>query len=187
MKERGVLFSGEMVRAILDGRKTQTRRVIRPQPIGGCGGAIYNPSAFEPDRGWYFDGGGKLKCPYGKPGDLLWMRETWATVKGGVYYKQEGSNNARVAEYCGWRSPIHMRKADARLWLRLTDVRVERVQDITHHDALAEGVAYDVSKPDGAPVPRFRALWDSINTKRGYSWDVNPFCWVLTFEREEKP
>jgi len=202
MSEKPILFNGEMVQAILDGRKTQDRRVIKPQPdyshlkagveleahkcpqlgpvhIGrqewGLYGKPYHPS----DVPCY-----AYDCPYGQPGDRLWVRETW-----GRYEKADGEilylyitdcgPNAHVAG--GWRPSIHMPKAAARLWLRVIDIRVEQVQDICLDDIEAEGIPQDIFKQGIA----FRKHWDSINAKRGYGWNKNPFVWVVVFEREE--
>ena len=167
MKERPIIFSAEMVQAILDGRKTQTRRVMKvpPREINGVG------IVYESD-----------KCPYGQPGNRLWVRETWAywgsiETPEAIIYRTDG-DKAGVR----WRPSIYMPRKYSRITLEVTGVRVERVQDISHRDALAEGVSYDVSQDDGAPVPRFQKLWDSINAKRGYSWDKNPWVWVVEFK-----
>lgn len=206
-KERPILFSGEMVRAILDGRKTQTRRVIKPQPTGSkywteFEGAFY-PSNFKaiPEM---------MRCPYGVPGDLLWVRETWIpTTKGERVADYRATSEGR--EYATpWKPSIHMPRWASRITLRVVNVRVERVQEISFDDAYAEGIATDIW--DQAAVARnyakkdawfqmwsselpdyvdlddlyqasFRSLWDSINAARGYSWDANPWVWVVEFER----
>ena len=226
VKERPIIFCGDMVCAILDGKKSATRRVIKPQPSSTCTGAIYNPSAFDPDRGWYFEGGGKLKCPYGRPGDLLWVRETWAKIweceppdtedlkespesfpwhieykansdekYPGDWPEDEGDN----PDCAKWQSSRFMFKKYARLWLRITNVRVERVQEIRL--PIAEGIEYRydsvLEKPEykvygklekfdqWTKDPRwsFETLWNSLNAKRGYSWESNPYIWVVEFER----
>jgi hypothetical protein len=205
MKERPVLFIGEMVRAILDGRKTQTRRVIKPQP-----------------NDWvsFADGLLQAKNPYGDPGDRLWVRETWQTVPRRAVSKEEcwwvppsywpgtdsikldPRNTTRAIVYRadgefpipgGWRPSIFMPRWASRINLTIKDVRVERVQDITQSDAKAEGinpVLYDtygdsndeeyIREPGG-----FMWLWDSINAKRGYGWDKNPWVRVIEFEVEK--
>jgi hypothetical protein len=178
--EHPILFSGPMVRAILEGRKTQTRRVIR------------NPSRLV---NLMMAGEAGEWCPYGQTGDLLWVRETWAPNEvlpiadrpsGAAIYRADERYSAT------WRPSIHMPRWASRLTLRLTDVRVQRLQEITGRDAVAEGIEKVPAKnvpPELAgawsaneTVFAFARLWDSINAKRGYSWDSNPFCWALTFE-----
>jgi len=194
MKERPILFNGEMVRAILDGRKTMTRRVVKGAGHSSvtrmlapwrANGTIRTKEMCGHEAGPFHD------CPYGAPGDRLWVRETWMPESeegirtGGVLYR--ATDRAEPDGDCPfrWRPSIHMPRLASRITLEITDVRVEKVRDITHADALAEGVAYDVSKADGAPVPRFRALWDSIYAKRGYGWNANPWAWVIEFKRVE--
>ena len=204
MKEHPILFTGDMVRAILDGRKTQTRRVIRPQPD-----AIAPFQDGEPTEA-YYNGWPKageareLKCPYGIPGDRLWVRETWrkageCTINDPCY-----GYRATMKYACGqpvpnekatkWKPSIHMPRAASRITLEVTDVRVERVQDISEVDAQVEGCVNDVKLEYGHmtgpidykgfyAVERFETLWDSINAKRGYGWDKNPWVWVVTFKR----
>jgi hypothetical protein len=166
-KERPIPFSGPMVRAILEGRKTQARIVMTPQP---------ERFTLKSD----FIG----ICPYGQPGDMLWVRESWAPA----HFTLDHQNYAYRAdgEFPGvdrWRPLILMPRHVSRITLELTGVRVERVQDIKHRDALAEGVAYDVSQLDGAPVQRFKSLWDSTNGKSGHGWNVNPLVWVIEFKK----
>jgi hypothetical protein len=197
VKERPILFSGEMVRAILDGNKIQTRRVIVPQPPSLTEGVIFNPSAFAPDYGWYFRPyGGHAKCPYGQPGDRLWVRETWCNImKDGlrpeIHYKAD-AERPYIEDYdpseWKWRPSIHMPRCASRINLLITNIRVERVQDISEEDAKAEGVVPTISEalwndPIFTHLYRwpFALLWDAINEKRGYGWDVNPFVWVIEF------
>jgi hypothetical protein len=219
MNEKPILFSGEMVRAILDSRKTQTRRVIKPMskkqakwltpelintvPHGemlGGGWQMHHPHADTDDLGVYvkYDSPlGWVKCPYGKPGDLLWVRETWASheymddtkpsefTEGAqmlpVWYR--ANNQMHNVNQGKWRPSIFMPRWASRITLRVTDVRVERVQDISEADARAEGVL----KAGGASLSLYTArhhfsqLWDRINAKRGYGWDVNPWVWVVEF------
>ena len=204
MKERPILFNGEMVRAILDGRKTQTRRVIKlPYTV---------PDGWYPDRynkepNWTFWGPRKsadsgkcmlptFTCPQGEPGDRLWVRETWGPCEGGFCYR--ASENPRALPDDGrWHPSIHMFREASRITLEIESVRVERVQEITQADARSEGVESEdflnrlehaaCVAPDGAilPSPRseFENLWDSINARRGFGWDVNPWVWVITFRR----
>lgn len=198
-KERPILFSGEMVRAILDGRKTQTRRVIKPNHAG----RVKEPGS---RRNWHLaDPNAVLACPYGQPGDLLWVRETWSQdSRGGclpngedaVYYRADFPSDKIWAG--SWKPSIHMPRWASRITLRVTDVRVERVQDISEADAQAEGAEFS-ELPCFSRIPNqrrgfrqiagyragFLTLWDSINAGRGYGWDTNPWVWALTFEREE--
>ena len=245
VRERPILFSGEMVRAILDGRKTQTRRVIAKQPAGAWAAP------------------GKTACPYGAPGDRLWVRETWqsdhawpdddgerenwwheqpAGFRGPgsckyVYYAADNAILMPLLDVGGlhpsswepkaefwdsvpWRPSIHMPRWASRLTLEITEVRVQRLQEISAADVVDEGVWVD--PPAGALVENqqfppdfekwlewrkaawfrdtarathiarvhhgkqlvaeFRKLWDSLNAKRGYSWDSNPWVWAISFQ-----
>lgn len=191
MKESPILFNGDMVRAILAGQKTQTRRtVVPPTRTRGNHGSI---------------------CPYGQPGDRLWVRERWAADMSfddlpprmlaprgmPIYYHA----TAQCMDY-KWRQSIHMPRWASRITLEITDVREERVQNITSDGAIAEG-AYEVRKVgddiahatwtmDGldwrydTPREAFAATWDSLYAARGLSWDVNPWVWVVTFKRAGK-
>ena len=170
VKERPILFSGAMVRAILEGRKTQTRRVVKPT-----------------------SGPHSIEKTIGRPGDLLWVRETWgihdADPARAWFRADPGVEDCVAKSTAGWkwRPSIHMPRWASRITLRLTDVRVERVQEISADDAIAEGIDRPgTMNPyiDGNAMVRavFRNLWDSINAKRGYGWDVNPWVWVLVFE-----
>lgn len=177
IKERQIFFSAEMVRAILGGRKTQTRRVKKYGKLGH-----YAP------------------CPYGQPGDVLWVRESYCRgyFDGGTNgYKADWTRVA--AEYVKepkWTPSIHMPKEAARIWLRIKDVRVERLNAISEADAIAEGVEEVISewcvgygnynlKGDDAPyydnpVHSFQSLWQAIYGPE--SWAVNPWVWVIEFE-----
>lgn len=187
MKERPIIFSGPMVRALLDGRKTQTRRIVKPQPrydIVQCEGGIgfYEKTPNPTSSGYSVFG-----CPYGVPGDRLWVRETWrpSQVDGVAWY----------AETCGdeshhrWRPSIHMPRWASRITLEITGVRVERVQSISREDAIAEGCDEESLGSqhciDGMPAPCvwYMDLWNSLNAARGFGWDANPWCWVLEFRR----
>ena len=233
-RERPILFSGEMVRAILDGRKTQTRRVVSPQPTGPAvmsdpladlraAGIPVDGLSREPFALWMTDERNDLGefiehgvcCPYGGVGDRLWVREAWypafkrTEASSGVVFPSFAhphgaplghpgeanpgwaplGRNGNKGE--GWRSPIHMPRWASRLTLEITDVRVQRVQEISEADAEAEGVEHgnvagrdvdiDADVWNGAYRRAFRALWSSLNAKRGYSWDSNPWVWALTF------
>lgn len=180
MIERPILFSGPMVRAILDGRKTQTRRVAK------CFNPLPRADILESVA---------RNCPYGVPGDRLWVRETHYIYYGphapwpdlphvasdlGIAYYREGFDRSAPR----WRPSIHMPRWASRLTLLVTDVRVERVQDISTMDAKAEGVQLGTTPADMRPYYKmaFQDLWDSIYAKRGYGWDVNPLCWIVSFE-----
>lgn len=214
MNEKPILFSGEMVRAILEGRKTQTRRVVKPQPHKDANVCLLRDGVLQTyedrasGRRHIFEEGQGVKCPYGRPGDLLWVRETWATTE--VWDNVKPSNlpiKGVPIWYCDddfdeykKRPSIFMPRWASRITLRVTDVRVERIQDISEADAVAEGLEsftynygrnvstarmYRVSGDEGGyPTAReaFENLWDSINARRGYGWDVNPWVWVVTFE-----
>jgi hypothetical protein len=189
MKERPILFNTEMIRALLDGRKTQTRRVVKHIPMLG-GPLAWCAAAAAQEPGWVnIVGDYRRFCPYGQPGDRLWVRETFkAFPDGDLFYRADFGDVIPVhaddnSEDWTWKPSIFMPRAASRLTLEIVSVRVERVQSISHRDALAEGVSYDVSKPDGAPVPTYQKLWDSINAKRGYGWDKNPWVWVVEFKR----
>ena len=145
MTERPILFSAEMVRAILEGSKTQTRRVIKPVPTFNGGGACHDADALQQDYvepHWVFP----EICKYGAPGDLLWVRETWGQYPielnpepCDAWYK--ATSNGPPPPF-KWRPSIHMPRWASRITLRITDVRVERLQDISEDDARAEGVGY---------------------------------------------
>ncbi len=190
MKQTPILFSTEMVQAILAGRKTQTRRVIKPQP---------QAAQFEK---LLFDGRELTKnsflnyCPYGQPGDVLWVRETFATgLHSGLFYFK--ANGEKASGTSKWKPSIHMPKAAARIWLEITNVRVERLQDITQDDAVSEGITQIKTE---RPATTFQKLWQSINgkprtveTDQGtiklppVDWHANPWVWVVEFKRTNKP
>lgn len=191
-----ILFNTEMVQAILDGRKTVTRRKIDRDITNFCDvevdGTLLDYQNCHGDFINPID-----LCRY-KVGDILYVRETWSIhecVKcqagipalGGeckceyVYRASYGATDFR------WKPSIHMPKAAARIFLKVTDVRVERVQDITEEDAIAEGMSKTLV--DGvvfiSAKGNFHVLWDSLNIKRGYGWEDNPWVWVIEFERVE--
>ncbi len=258
MKETPIPFTGPMVRAILEGRKTMTRRVLKKQPYrsphdncwewNGWGGADDGPIMAGRFGQFLIE-----QCPYGQPGDRLWVRETWvelmhtspgsdmpelcegdklmepATSYVGADGETRWTYSGRViayratskVEFCDgdgfigemankedmprWKPSIFMPRWASRIMLEITSILVERVQDITEEDAKAEcsnrEAAYD--DPDlkyestcgedrgagaGYFCPRsyvdgFRNLWDSINSKRGFGWDANPYVWVVGFRR----
>lgn len=199
-RERPILFTGPMVRAMLDGRKTQTRRVIKPQP--GPDGISDDVLPQEYGRAWRDAEGRVYRCPYGQPGDLLWVRETWRVhdaAEAEIGYRADGRVIRRLdmedntiwrasKGRTKWRPSIHMPKWACRLWLRVKDVRVERLMDITVEDAKAEGVEPAGQEGDSRRWRGgFRDLWDSINLKRGFGWELDPWVWVVEFERTERP
>lgn len=198
MRELPILFNGEMVRAILDGRKTQTRRVIKPQPNGtSCTDLLIKEA--------WANGFVDVKCPYGQTGDLLWVRETWremgtAQMNDGSIPPSDGpwSDNQHVvyASNESWNGPfrpsIHMPRWASRITLEVTGVRVERVQEIIEADAVAEGCKSAdfatgreciLDATMGSYRLHFQSLWNSINVERGFGWDVNPWVWVIKFRR----
>jgi len=214
MKERPILFSAPMVRAILAGNKTQTRRVIKPQPKGTRTDAY--PDRYNNGPHWAFwlpdnrmTEEQTWKCPYGEPGDRLWVRETWKTEErkedcvDGIRLRADNAfvpieNTTEAADAWvqvnkrdgKWRPSIFIPRWASRIILGVTNVRVERLQEITEEDAKAEGV----EAVSCADVPRqaawsnrqdFSRIWDSINAKRGFGWDTNPWVWVVGFRKCE--
>jgi hypothetical protein len=199
VKERPILFSGPMVRAILDGKKTQTRRAIKPR-VGGLAGlnfwgwdydrAVFGTDLLGPVQ--------QVRCPYGAPGDRLWVRETWLrNAHDEVIYLADWREQGYEWEGMGWKPSIHMPRWASRLTLEITGVRVERVQDISEVDAQAEGVDREfrtvVMHPRGVkdyhmPLSYragFANLWNQINADRGFEWEANPWVWVVEFRRLE--
>jgi hypothetical protein len=210
VRTRPVIFSSPMIRALLDGRKTQTRRVIKPQPpddYGPVACEVYHPAKADrqgelvpgdavfgfadEDQGW--------PCPYGRPGDQLWCRETWASdERGRVAYRaseETWPTHAKVKDGSGWvswawRPSIHMPQWASRITLEITGVRVERAHQITEADVLAEGVdpaAVDKFRkwfhPDDVHALAFGELWEGIHGPG--SWARNPWVWCLSFRRVE--
>ncbi len=187
MKERPILFSGPMVRAILDGRKTQTRRIIKPQPIKRLHRLAFDARALGNlwgDRGTWL-----IRCPKGAPGDRLWVRETWAMIDGAYAYRADsGHDLTGPGNFLhNWKPSIHMPRAAGRIALEVTGVRVERLQDITEEDAIAEGAELTdeltgtADDLDGSYVKAYSILWDVINGHG--SWEKNPWVWAIEFRR----
>lgn len=249
MKERPIIFDAESVRAILDGRKTMTRRAVKAQGeltfLGGSGDDKSDPRMW----GWRVDGNGTdeyvtlakgdyhdsySRCPQGQPGDTLWVRETWRAFTGDdprIEYRAGGVFETEIAYKAGipntpagvrqaenelagviavppWRSPIHMPRWASRIALKVTDVRVERLQEISNADIAAEGYPAKKGRCCGKPgcpfenvtdadlvlagvsdgdtmFEWFSSRWDYLNAKRGYPWESNPWVWVVQFERVE--
>ncbi len=186
--EKPIIFCADMVRAILDGRKTQTRRIIKPQPEGP--GPSHAAQLPDGDWVWGNNSGQTFRCPH-PVGTWLWVRETWwhnESIPGadGLAYRAAGNFPSYMAG-ARWRSPIHMPRWASRITLEVTQVRVQRTQEISCEDALSEGVL-----PAGSMVIDWTAyrcgfvsLWNRLNAKRGYGWDVNPWNFAYTFKRLE--
>lgn len=187
--EHPIICSIESVKAILKGRKTQTRRVIKFQP--------------EPNHIEEFKQTWQGLCPYGQVGDRLIIKETWATEKrydhlkpslipdtAKIYYIDKAIHKAGgyslFTEMGKVRSAMFMCRWMSRLTPPITEVRVERVQDITPEDCILEGLQKADYLQDiwrVTALSDFRNLWDSLNAKRGYGWEVNPWGWVITFKK----
>ena len=209
MVERPILFSGPMVRALLAGTKTQTRRVFKTRNGGVWPHPNDLPGMQQVLR----------TCPYGRPGDRLWVRETWMNLQGTGIERVSGSNedyaygadtpkgsygdDQRKCFGLKWRPSIHMPRAASRITLEISDRRVERLQDISEADAVAEGI---FRKVRGTPIgdmvetatggqliyadpsqarEEYRRLWEQINGPG--SWAKNPWVWVLQFKRLHEP
>ncbi|MDI7136534.1 hypothetical protein QMO42_19110 [Pseudomonas aeruginosa] len=226
MKERPILFSGPMVRAILEGRKSVTRRVVKPQP--DFLGSMVDPNTpFKTlDAGLH----ARITCPHGQPGDRLWVRETWGVISntwdesgnmvdwtpdrpatpirelpfGSGYYSGHaiyaadgpmewaGDDDGGGEPRSAWKPSIHMPRAISRILLEITAVRVERLQDISEQQALAEGVrgepcdharqaCADIGCWGDTAKGAFGFLWESLNGEG--SWAANPWVWVVEFKR----
>lgn len=193
IKERPILFIAPMVRAILEGRKTQTRRIVKPQPSMECDCEPEGYSWVPMHKGRELS---HHQCPYGQPGDRLWVRETFSgpwcmgdtpPSKWGrssrIWYWADG--NPEEGDWTRPRPSIHMPRWASRITLEITDVRVERLQDISDADALSEGI-YPTSTGlyAGAAKAEFRKLWESINGPE--SWSANPWVWVIEFKKLEQ-
>lgn len=231
MSEHPILFCAEMIQAYLAGRKWETRRVIK-----------FPKHTYTPDASWvksiHQDGGGNwiawstdapdlteftkkaypgtegFPCPYGKPGDSLWVRETWqARSPVGLEWnrykriEREGyapsawrvryaATDLNFTEWSGWNPSIFMPHWASRISFPVLSIRAERVQDISEDDAIAEGVEViknqwgtpwykSVAGEWKDPINPYRELWDRINAKRGFPWDSNPWVWVITFPKYE--
>jgi len=178
VKERGIIFQGEMVRAILAGRKTMTRRVVKPEPVGSPSWIEYEQSGcFYPAT--YEAIPSAITCPYGLRGDRLYVREAWANwMDKEILYRATQKAGWIDPEKIKWKPSIHMFKKDARIWLEITGIRVERVQEISEEDCFKEGIPK--LKHQTAWFD-FEELWDSINGKK-YPWESNPWVWVIGFK-----
>lgn len=242
MSDHPILFSTDMVKAILSGKKTQTRRIVKPQPtlerspLSSDPGLLFKVPAPKGMAGHDMLGRKNMieRCPHGQPGDLLWVRETfkyWNWTEDGMPWIKYAADDKSLFfdscipdEWCEkleniwvnlsdpenykidstardrkWRPNIFLPRWASRLTLKTTDIRIERVQDISEEDAKAEGVKLvgawirtqdklyeDYLDRTGVGLlsakESFQTLWDSINSKSGHSWDKNPWVWVIEFE-----
>lgn len=188
MAIKPILFNTEMVRAILDGRKTCTRRLVRFLP-----GENPQWTGYIRDGLMLYNGKNEpciRKAPY-QPGDTLYVRETWKKAPNGYYYYEDWQRGD-IADLTKWKPSIHMPKEAARIWLKVTDVRVERLQEITSEQIGREGVEVEYPHVLNGEEKRyaFSTLWNSTIKKSDldrYGWDANPYVWVISFERCEKP
>ncbi len=204
MKESPIIFSTPMVQAILEGRKTQTRRIVKPHPD-----EVVNNKPHEWEYGATMSPPEprEILCPYGNPGDLLWVRETFCIDSRGAhgddpgyYYKADMPTYEDCPEIWpdSWKPSIHIPKAAARLWLQITDVKVERLQDITTEDAIKEGIEKIYNQGElvfKTPSDKmlyysgrdaFLHLWNSIHSKHQTPntkhQTLNPLVWAITFK-----
>ena len=203
-KERPILFSAPMVRATLEGRKTRTRRVVKPQH----GFIRWNQVILDGYGGYTDEHGSPVICPYGRPGDRLWVRETHAWLDNGDdsgWIYRATDPDWETTQNWKWRPSIFMPRAASRILLEIADVRVERLQDITEEDATTEGIKYQSTDGFGYKwfgwedkvqvtekgemisqnnhYDAFRSLWTSINGPE--SWEQNPWVWVIQFRKLE--
>jgi len=187
MKERPILMNAEMVNATLDDRKTQTRRVMKPQP----GYVNKRADGYAVSFNKYLMSYPELliKCPYGKIGDRLWVRENfhYEPATGAEYGEAPQPDEIHYAAtfpYRGmepkWTPSIHMPRWASRIDLEITDIRVEHIQDISDTDCFSEGIK---TRRGCDPRNTFEELWDSINKKRGHGWDINDWVWAISFKR----
>lgn len=213
MKAHPILFSTPMVQALLEGRKSQTRRIMKIQPKHpelNFGWANMGERWHYPPVAPMID----IKCPYGQPGDALWVKETWLKCSDGYVYRTNhygdtvlvAKNGNTFDKSVKWKPSTYMPREAARIFLRVTDIRVERLQDITEEDVIAEGIDvfnnpcaafgshgkyYDYSQKHrthtvadkllNTAKESYKTLWESINGEG--SWDANPWVWVIKFKR----
>ena len=195
MKEYGWPAYEHEVQAILARRQTQFRRVVKPQPTGVPLSGIHCDWLEHDIPQYGICGENRVwVSPYGGPGDRLWVRETWAEVElddvqgDVIFYKatdaaREISPGITLGK---WRPSVHMPRWASRITLEVTAVRVERIQRINldqHDEVLKEGWPWGREWPNRNPVHDFAELWDSINAKRGFGFDTNPWVWVVEFKR----
>ena len=208
MKDKPILFSTPMVQAILDDRKIKTRRVIKGMGnkmhydrLLGDWGLSDPPELIDGVLRWRLqtdvddDRMFEVECPW-KVGQTLWVRETWQQGESEYLYLEKMLRDGVIYtdlddDPIKWKPSLFMPKDAARIFLKVKSIRVERLQDITEEDARAEGIkgiprSRELSPMDDYIYP-FKQLWDGLNSKRGYGWDVNPWVWVIEFERVEEP
>ncbi|ELI6453570.1 hypothetical protein RRM53_003216 [Yersinia ruckeri] len=191
MNEKPILFNSEMVNAILSGRKTMTRRIMGNQPAGQDLEAVHVRHNDDFNFQWHGNLGESsyFPCPLGKPGDQLWVRETWNKHGGLLTYRADYDwiEEMRKATVCPakWTPSIHMPRWASRINLLITGVRVERLNTISTGDAMAEGYPAEREATGGSLDAWlwFRELWDGIYPDN--TFEVNPWCWVIEFERME--
>ena len=196
VREKPIIFSGPMVRAILEGRKSQTRRVLKPQPeIRDGNDSIWMGPPFGPNAysGVYPDGLKVVSSVKYAPGDRLWVREAWAKDGDCPLQYRAGPHVADDALGVRWRPPIHMPRWASRITLEVTEVRVQRLQDISEEDARAEGApccvmcedgSFYENKDHGSLYCGFAGLWASIHGPG--SWEANPWVAAITFKLANK-
>jgi len=175
--EHPILFSSPMVRAILEGRKTMTRRIVKPQPkhrlIKATNSRWYDADCVNP--------GVEVKCPYE---GRLCVRETFSISGNGYFYRADVKQPETV-KY-SWKPSILMPRAASRITLEITGVKAERLQSMSSMDYIQEGIQSSPAKhwyhaPDARE--KFEKLWDSLNAKRGFGWRENPWVWVISFRK----
>lgn len=214
MKERPILFSAPMVRALLNGSKTQTRRIVKTPPSWDCivyadwGNGWWPYRSDDGESPSYDNNEIPLNCPYGQPRDRLWVRETFCAVDdrefaadgGQLWVDYRATPNDSAIAPAGWHNEepsnrqlkwtpcIHMPRWASRINLEITEVRVERLQEISEADAIAEGVTIEASHMSGycageflpPAIRAYRDLWENINGPG--SWDANPWVWAVSFK-----
>ena len=211
MSMKQILFNTEMVRAILDGRKSCTRRIVKPQQLVGllpdkCKNGV--PEEFLKEKKFMFKPYCNMtdielintayKAPY-QLGDILYVRETWCGLpvneaghfRGHPTYYYRADGDLRPEGWRGaWHPSIHMPKEAARIWLKVTDVRVKRLQEMWASDVPKEGIYFNKPTTADEMLMAFAKLWNSTikeSVLDRYGWDANPWVWVIEFERCEKP
>lgn len=205
MAIKPILFNTEMVRAILEGKKSCTRRIVKPQQLIGmlpdkCKNGA--PEEFLKEKKLMFKPycdmtdieliNTAYKAPY-QPGDILYVRETFIQAAAHIFW-YKANDNSWISEGLRWKPSIHMPKEAARIWLKVTDVRVERLQEITAESALAEGtdkyIHLNGKFDENAILTSFMGIWNSTIKNSDldrYGWNANPWVWVIEFEQCEKP
>ena len=182
-----VLFNTEMVRATLEGRRSCISLKIPIDIVNNCD--VETDGTLLSYENNYGDFIKPVKlCQY-QPGDILYVRETWKKAPNGYYYYEDWQRND-IADITKWKPSIHMPKEAARIWLKVTDVRVERLQEITEEQAKLEGCNSGMLTGPCTARGQFENLWNSTIKKTdldSYGWEANPWVWVIEFERCEKP